>query len=81
MTENEAKNILENVWDFAMAEDEENADTLEKAIDIAIKSLKKQEKITKLLKCHDDFNVSTTQVNYELVIAIRVILEIDEKNN
>ena len=39
MTENEAKNVLGNVWDFAILADDESGDILEKAIDIANKAL------------------------------------------
>lgn len=39
MTENEAKNVLDNVWDFAILSDDESGDILEKAIDIANKAL------------------------------------------
>lgn len=39
MTENEAKNVLDNVWDFAISADDESGDILEKAIDIANKAL------------------------------------------
>lgn len=53
MTIDEAKNVLENVWDFAMAENEENADTLEKAIDIAIKALELQCVMKKHCESHD----------------------------
>ena len=35
MTENEAKQVLENIWDFATAEDDYFGDFVEKAIDIA----------------------------------------------
>ena len=59
----------------------ESDERINNAFDLGIQALEKQEKITKLLKCHDDFNVNTTQVNYELLKAIRVILEIDEKVN
>lgn len=41
---------------------------------------KKIEEIKSLLKCHDDYSLDTTQINYELVKAIRVILGIDERN-
>lgn len=48
MTENEAKNVLENVWDFAICPDEESGDILEKAIDIATHAFEKLEKIEEL---------------------------------
>ena len=41
---------------------------------------KKIEEIKSLLKCHDNYSLDTTQVNYELVKAIKVILGIDERN-
>lgn len=41
---------------------------------------KKIEEIKSLLKCHDNYSLDTTHVNYELVKAIRVILGIDERN-
>lgn len=49
----------------------------ESSMQLALDALEKQKKIESLLRCHDDFSVKTTQVNYELVKAVRKILEID----
>ena len=42
MTINEAKNVLENIWDFAILADDESGDILEKAIDTVIQAIEKQ---------------------------------------
>lgn len=58
-------------------QEKNNTPSVDIAYSMAIDALEKQEKITNLLKCHDDFSKETFQVNYELVKAIRKILEID----
>lgn len=44
MTNNEAKKVLENIWDFAISPDDCSGDILEKAIDVAIIALNTVEK-------------------------------------
>lgn len=39
MTVEEAKEILDNIWDFAMAEDDDKGDVLEGAVNVAISAL------------------------------------------
>ena len=39
MTESEAKKVLDNIWDFAMPEDDDKGDVLEMAVSEAINAL------------------------------------------
>ncbi len=47
--------------------------------DKAIQALVNQERIIKLLRCHDNYSRNVPEINYELVKAVRCILEIDER--
>lgn len=60
MTNNEAKNVLENVWDFAILADEDSGDILEKAIDIANIALDTVEKIKEIITEVQHYEVSNS---------------------
>ena len=63
MTNNEAKNVLENVWDFAILADDESGDILEKAIDIANIALETLEQIKNIIKEEEHYQVTTDRPN------------------
>ena len=56
MTEKEALNVLENVWDFAMPDDDEEGDILEEAIDVATQALEKLQIIKEYLEPLRNYN-------------------------
>lgn len=60
MTNNEAKNVLENVWDFAILADEESGDILEKALDIANIALDAMDKIKDIIREEEHYAVSNS---------------------
>lgn len=68
------KEVIEFLKSFK--EDNNFGGSIPIALDMAIHALTNQEMIIRLLKCHDDFDFSTSQLNYELVKAIRNILNI-----
>lgn len=62
MTNNEAKYVLENVWNFATLTDDESGDILEKAIDIANIALETLEQIKNIIK-EEYYQVTTDRPN------------------
>ena len=52
-----------------------------KAQCMAIDTLEKTKLIEDLLRCHDDYCFETSQKNYKLVKAIRVILGMEDRPN
>lgn len=63
MTNNEAKNVLENVWDFAISPDDESGDILEKAIDIANISIDTVDKIKAIICEEEHYETSNSSEN------------------
>lgn len=63
MTNNEAKDVLENVWDFAISPDDCSGDILEKAIDIANIALDTVEKIKEIITEVEHHEVSNSFEN------------------
>lgn len=63
MTNNEAKEILGNVWDYAISLDECSGDTLEKAIDVADIALDTIEKIKEIITEEEHYEVSNSIEN------------------
>lgn len=58
MKNDEAKKILEHVWDFAISTDEESEVVLEKAIDIANIALDTIDKIKDIIREEEHYSVS-----------------------
>ena len=72
MTNAEATEILNNIWDYATANDDETADTLEAAIDVANIALETIEKIKTIIRKEEHYSVSTNhpnQTDYDIVAA------------
>lgn len=63
MTNAEATEILNNIWDYATANDDETADTLETAIDTANIALDALEKIKAIVNEAESFTVSANNPN------------------
>lgn len=66
---------------YVIADDELIHDKLTSVTDNEFTvALEKTKNIEKLLRCHDDYSIDTVQKNFELVKAIRVILDIEERD-
>lgn len=63
MTGNEAKNVLKNVWEFAILADDESGDILEKAIDIANVAIETVEQIKAVIEEEEHYQVSVNGPN------------------
>lgn len=72
MTNENAIEILNNIWDYTTANDENTADTLETALDVANIALDTLEKIKAIIREEEHYSVSTNhpnQADYDAVAA------------
>lgn len=72
MTNAEAKDVLNNIWDYATAENKNSANALKAALNIATIALNALDKIKDIIREEEHYEVSTNRPNkadYDVIAA------------